>query len=75
MALKLHIILTRTMTTFSHLLFAYDTIVFTGATQDEVGKILECFHTYEQASGQWVNFEKTKLSFCRNVLDSSKAMI
>ena len=43
----------------SHLFFADDSVLFTRANEVEVEKILEILSTYEAASGQKLNMEKS----------------
>ena len=51
----------------SHLLFADDSLLFIRAHNDEVEKVLEILSTYEAASGQKLNMEKSEVSFSRNI--------
>ncbi|XP_057247591.1 uncharacterized protein LOC130589950 [Beta vulgaris subsp. vulgaris] len=51
----------------SHLFFADDSLLFTRANEEEVEKILDILGTYEAASGQKLNMEKSQVSFSRNI--------
>ena len=51
----------------SHLFFADDSLLFTRANEQEVEKVLEILSTYEAASGQKLNMEKSEVSFSRNI--------
>lgn len=51
----------------SHLFFADDTLLFTKASVTEAEEISDIHPTYEMASGQKINLEKSKVSFGRNV--------
>lgn len=59
----------------SHLLFTDDSLLFTRANTHEANKILAILDTYQQASGQVVNLDKTEASFSRNVPIEDKHMI
>ncbi|KAK7275182.1 hypothetical protein RIF29_16291 [Crotalaria pallida] len=54
----------------SHLFFADDNIVFSRASKEEAMVICSILHSYETASGQRVNYDKSELSFSRNVPSS-----
>ena len=49
----------------THLLFAYDSLLFCRATMEECDKVLEILNMYEDASGQKVNRNKTALFFSK----------
>ena len=53
----------RTAPSISHLFFAYDSFLFFKATMQESGEIKECLKLYEEASGQFMNFQKSSISF------------
>ncbi|XP_024626573.1 uncharacterized protein [Medicago truncatula] len=59
----------------SHLFFADDSLLFSRATPHEASKILNILATYQQASGQMVNLDKSEASFSRNVQLEEKNMI
>ena len=50
----------------THLLFAYDSLVFCRAKENEFQKLLEILATYEKASGQQINRAKTTLFFSKS---------
>ncbi|XP_057444657.1 uncharacterized protein LOC130736903 [Lotus japonicus] len=51
----------------SHLLFADDSVIFARATSQEALTIKAILASYEQASGQVINLDKSMLSCSRNV--------
>lgn len=51
----------------SHLLFADDSILFFRAVQSEVNRVREIISTYEKASGQRINLEKSEISTSANL--------
>lgn len=51
----------------THLFFADDSLLFFRATKEDSLQVRKCIQTYEQASGQMVNYEKSALSFSPNV--------
>ncbi|XP_057418936.1 uncharacterized protein LOC130713161 [Lotus japonicus] len=57
----------RSAPTISHHLFAEDNIVFSRANAQEAECVKTIMQTYEQASGQVVNLDKSMLSVSRNV--------
>ncbi|XP_021761357.1 uncharacterized protein LOC110726197 [Chenopodium quinoa] len=59
----------------SHLLFADDSIIFSGANAEEVATIIQVLHTYESASGQLVNFDKTTVSFSKGVSEDMRVAL
>jgi len=59
----------------SNLLFTDDNLLFSRASTLEANKILEILASYQQATGQVVNLEKTEASFSRNVPNEDKHMI
>ncbi|XP_057453964.1 uncharacterized protein LOC130745626 [Lotus japonicus] len=54
----------------SHLLFADDSIVFARANVDEARTLQAIVATYERASGQVINLDKSMLLVSRNVTDN-----
>lgn len=59
----------------SHLLFADDSLWFARANIVEAERILQVLHSYQRASGQVVNLDKSEASFSRNVCEEEKEMI
>ncbi|XP_042964521.1 uncharacterized protein LOC122298719 [Carya illinoinensis] len=59
----------------THLLFAYDCVVFGQASWQEWLKIKQLLEIYEKASGQCLNRQKTSLFFSTNVRDDIKRRI
>lgn len=59
----------------SHLLFADDSLLFTRENASEGQKILQVLATYQQASGQMVNLDKSEVSFSQNVPIEERNMI
>ena len=57
----------RTAPPVSHLLFADDCIIFSRATREEALAISNILQSYESASGQKVNLDKSQLLFSQNV--------
>ncbi|XP_021721052.1 uncharacterized protein LOC110688593 [Chenopodium quinoa] len=51
----------------SHLLFAYDSLLFTRATRQECQTVVEILNQYELASGQKINYDKSEVSFSKGV--------
>lgn len=51
----------------SHLFFADDSLLFVRATEEEVEHVLDVLSTYEAASGQKLNMEKSEMSYSRNL--------
>jgi len=50
----------------THLLFAYDSFLFCKATISEVTTLKNILDTYETASGQAINYQKSSIVFSRN---------
>lgn len=59
----------------SHLFFADDSLLFSRATPHEMSNILDILATYQQASGQMVNIDKSEAFFSQNVDREEKNMI
>lgn len=59
----------------SHLLFADDNLLFTRANSNEAEIILSILSTYQRASRQMVNMEKSECSFSQNLLAKDKNLI
>lgn len=51
----------------SHLFFTDDSTIFAKASMQECSNLANIISTYERASGQKVNYEKTQISFSKNV--------
>lgn len=65
----------RTASAISHLFFADDSFLFFRASIEETGVMRQCFSTYEAASGQSINFQKSSISFSKNTTAHSKQAI
>lgn len=59
----------------SHLLFADDNFLFGRENVDECAMIQHILDIYSQASGQFVNFDKSSVAFNANVLQYDKQML
>lgn len=57
----------RSAPTVSHLFFADDTILFTRATEKKAREIKQLITSYELASGQRINLNKTEITVSSNV--------
>lgn len=53
--------------TISHLFFADDAILFLKANKEECAHILNTLEIYNAASGQLINFNKSRVSFSSNI--------
>ena len=51
----------------SHLFFADDSLLFVRASEEEVEHVMDILTTYEAASGQKLNMDKSEMSFSRNI--------
>ncbi|XP_021742857.1 uncharacterized protein LOC110708937 [Chenopodium quinoa] len=58
--------------TVSHLLFAYDSLLFARANRQECETIVDILNQYEVASGQKINYEKSEVSFSKGVRQEQK---
>ena len=65
----------RTALSISHLFFADDSFLFFKATMQESGKIKECIKLYEKASRQFINLQKSSISFSNNTFEKQKEEI
>lgn len=65
----------RNVSPISHLFFADDTLLFTRATDTEAEAIVDILTTYEIASGQKINLEKSEVSFSWNVSEDMQKML
>lgn len=54
----------------SHLLFADDSFLFFRANDNETTTVKRILQTYEEASGQEINYSKSEVYFSRNVGDT-----
>uniref|UniRef100_A0A2N9FNQ8 Reverse transcriptase domain-containing protein n=1 Tax=Fagus sylvatica TaxID=28930 RepID=A0A2N9FNQ8_FAGSY len=59
----------------SHLLFADDSLFFCDASTENCSRLLEVLSTYERASGQVVNRDKTAFFFSKNTPDHKRDII
>ena len=59
----------------SHLFFADDSFLFFQADMRECSKVKGVLTTYEKASGQVINFQKSSVSFSQNVDEQRKVDI
>lgn len=59
----------------SHLFFADDSLLFVRANEQEVECVLDILTTYEAASGQKLNLEKSEVSFSRNIKPDKKDLL
>ncbi|MCH79708.1 ribonuclease H protein, partial [Trifolium medium] len=56
----------------SHLLFADDSLMFCRASTDEVSILSNIIHTYQGASGQPVNLNKSEMVFSKGTTEETK---
>ena len=59
----------------SHLLFTDDNLFFCTVEPRECDEVMKVFKTYEEASGQCINFEKSSLLFGKKIPGSVKETI
>ncbi|XP_058749287.1 uncharacterized protein LOC131622279 [Vicia villosa] len=59
----------------THLFFADDSLLFTRASENEGSEVMNLLKTYQVASGQVVNLEKSEASYSRNVREEVKLLI
>jgi hypothetical protein len=59
----------------THLLFADDSLLFCRANEEEANQIKSIITTYQQASGQLVNYSKSEIIFSKKVQQDSKGVI
>ena len=55
--------------------FADDSLLFFQTNLGESSRIKECLRLYEKASGQLINFQKSSISFSRNVNEQCQVNI
>lgn len=51
----------------SHLFFANDSLIFFKANEDDCATLKDIFISYKKASGQKINFDKSRVSFSKNI--------
>jgi len=56
----------------THILFADDSLLFARANQEEANTIIQVLNKYQLASSQLVSYDKSEVSFSRNVPDLEK---
>lgn len=56
----------------NHMLFADDSYVYCKANREEADKVRELLSSFEQATGQQVNYGKSSIFFSSNVVSSDK---
>ncbi|KAL0372062.1 UNVERIFIED_CONTAM: hypothetical protein Scaly_0887800 [Sesamum calycinum] len=59
----------------SHLLFVDDTLVFGEAKEAQIGEIRRILTSYERASGQAINFQKSSMVVGGRMSDSRKSQL
>lgn len=60
---------------FTHLLFADDSLIFTKATTDDCSNLKALFDCYAAASGQIFNYDKSSMFFSGDISDSQMGTI
>jgi len=65
----------RSAPSVTHLFFADDSLMFTRANPLEAQKVLSILNTYEAASGQVVNVDKSEVSYSRNVSENMRNIL
>ncbi|KAA3473267.1 reverse transcriptase [Gossypium australe] len=61
--------------TITHLMFAYDCILFGEVSNRGVNVFKDILSEYEACSGQCVNFKKSKVFFSPNVTDQDRSLV
>ncbi|XP_062112653.1 uncharacterized protein LOC133823820 [Humulus lupulus] len=59
----------------SHMFFADDSYIFCKANSEEANHVLSLLHTFELASGQKINYDKSSVFFSRNTLVADRDTI
>lgn len=59
----------------SHLLFRDDSLFFCKATSSQSEVILQILNLYGNASGQWINFEKSAVTFGKAISAEARIYI
>lgn len=59
----------------SHMLFADDSYLFCRANMEEAGKVMEILGTFENATGQKVNKDKSSVFFSSNVIHFNRSRV
>jgi hypothetical protein len=59
----------------SHLLFAYDCVIFTQANQRGVDRVAQILEDYYRGSGQMVNKQKSAVFFSANCVEEDKQIV
>lgn len=59
----------------THLLFVDDSLLFTRAIVKEIEFLMDVLKTYQEASGQLINFDKSEASFSRNMDERDRNII
>ena len=56
----------------NHLLFVDDSLLFFKASADGANEVNQLLNTYCQASGQWINNDKSSIFFSKGVLGNTR---